>query len=80
MTRFISINKLPKVCRGQTFDAPSRDYSVPNWTNEMCDWYRQNADKIKTVHRQKNYELDQYQFVLEFINEEEATMFALKFA
>jgi len=79
MTRFVRIDTLSKVCNGQILsDLKSRE-SYPNWTEAMCEWYKQNHNTIKTIHRDKSFELDKWIFVLEFVNEEEATMFMLEF-
>ena len=65
---------------GEVVDTGNSHLSYPNWSDEMRDWFVQNGDKIKTIYKHKHYELDQNQYAIEFINAEEATVFAMLFA
>ena len=78
MTRFVRIDKLPKVCSGLYSMSPDGE-ERPEWTDEIIQWYKLNQDKIVRIHKDKNYELAQNMYTLEFINDEEATVFAMLF-
>jgi hypothetical protein len=79
MTRFIRVDQMPKVITyNMDITTFTRDKEL--WSQEFLEWQAENSEKIKGIHRNKDLANDRWQFALEFIDEEEATIFAMRFA
>ena len=82
MTRYVILHKLSRGFKEWEFrgsyDPKSRQV-VPTMNEEFIDWFKENQDQIKAVHRQLMVELDQTQVALEFHNEDDALLCMLTF-
>lgn len=75
MTRFIRTSLLPSVAMEDSYLKP-----YPNWSPKFLEWYRDNEDAIVKIHENIDYRRYCKEFVIEFVNEDEALLFLMRFA
>ena len=82
MSRYVILHKLNRGFIDWEFHGSYHTHlrdTLPQMTEEFCDWYRENIQQIKTVHRQRMVEMDRTQIAFEFHNEEDALLCMLQF-
>jgi hypothetical protein len=82
MSRYVILHKLSRGFDEWRFHGnydPSLRSVTPMMTPEFVDWYHENIDQIKKIHKEKMVELDKTLVALEFHNEEDALLCMLKF-
>ena len=79
MTRYVILHKLSRGFRDWEYSSNYGE-TIPTMNAEFNDWYHENIDKIKAVHKQKMVESLRLMIAFEFHNAEDALLCMLTFS
>jgi hypothetical protein len=79
MTRYVILHKLSRGFKEWEYSSNYGE-TIPAMNAEFNDWYHENIDQIKAVHKQKMVESLRIMIAFEFHNAEDALLCMLTFS